>query len=145
MKQTIIILQGKSNSQQGRHGTWMDPFVGFLALLAVQCSRADAANMTMDVTTETARIDRTVNSSSETTKYDDSTVPVTRTQQPLSTLMCEKRDRPYFLPHKSEPSKFFVCVKGQLFLLNCPSEFHFDSQADQCTRQTTKENVVESK
>ena len=121
--------------------------LGFLALLAVQCSRADATNVTIEVTTETARIDRTVNSSSETTtaKYDDSTVPVTRTQQPLSTLMCEKRDRPYFLPHKSEPSKFFVCVKGQLFLLNCPSEFRFDSQADQCTRQTTKENIAESK
>jgi hypothetical protein len=66
-------------------------------------------------------------------------------QQPLSSLLCEKRDKPYFLPHNSEISQFYVCVKGQLFLLNCPSNYRFDSIADQCVRKTIEDQIQESK
>lgn len=65
-------------------------------------------------------------------------------QQPLSSLLCEKRDKPYFLPHKSDISQFYVCVKGQLFLLNCPSGYRFDSQADQCIRKAPHDEIKES-
>jgi hypothetical protein len=78
-------------------------------------------------------------------KNNDSFVSMNINHQPLSTLLCEKRDKPYFLPHKSEASKFYVCVKGQLFLLNCPSGYRFDSDADQCVRKTIKDEKEESK
>jgi hypothetical protein len=66
-------------------------------------------------------------------------------QQRSSSLLCEKRDKPYFLPHKYETSQFYVCVKGQLFLLNCPSGYRFDSEADQCVRRVIKDEIRESK
>ena len=64
----------------------------------------------------------------------------------MTTLICEKRDKPYFIAHPSDTSRFYVCVKGQIFLLNCPSNYRFDSQADQCIRHsTTGKNSTESK
>lgn len=62
----------------------------------------------------------------------------------MTSLSCERRDKPYFLPHKIEPSQFYVCVKGQLFLLNCPSGYRFDSEADQCVRKTVQNDIQES-
>jgi hypothetical protein len=66
-------------------------------------------------------------------------------QKRMPSLLCEKRDKPYFLPHKTEISQFYVCVKGQLFLLNCPSGYRFDSEADQCVRRMMKDEIQESK
>ena len=62
----------------------------------------------------------------------------------MTSSSCEKRDKPYFLPHKIEASQFYVCVKGQLFLLNCPSGYRFDSEADQCVRKTLQNDIQES-
>lgn len=64
---------------------------------------------------------------------------------PTPSSLCEKRDKPYFLPHKYEISKFYVCVKGQLFLLNCPSGYRFNKEADQCLRKTAEDEIEESK
>jgi hypothetical protein len=84
-----------------------------------------------------------MNESDTTVKDDDENMKTN--QQPLGSLLCEKRVKPYFLPHKSQPSQFYVCVKGQLFLLNCPSGYRFDSQADQCLRQIIKDEIKQSK
>lgn len=65
-------------------------------------------------------------------------------EKAISSSSCEKRDKPYFLPHKVEPSQFYVCVKGQLFLLNCPSGYRFDSEVDQCVRKTIQNDIEES-
>jgi hypothetical protein len=62
-------------------------------------------------------------------------------RQSLTTLLCDKRDKPYFLPHKSEISQFYVCVKGRLFLLNCPSGYRFDNELDQCVRKTIESKL----
>jgi hypothetical protein len=80
-----------------------------------------------------------VNQSDTTVKNSEST------EMNQESLLCEKRDKPYFLPHQTEISKFYVCVKGHLFLLNCPSGYRFDSEADQCIRKTIKDVIEESK
>ena len=72
---------------------------------------------------------------------ENSFVPMNIDHEPLTSLMCEKRDKPYFIPHTTDASRFYVCVKGQLFLLNCPSNYRFDSGADQCLRQSIKDHV----
>jgi hypothetical protein len=114
-------------------------------LLAIQWNIIHAQNLTTEnmITSQTTMMmnesDTTI---STTIKGDDN---MNTNQQPLSTLLCEKRDKPYFLPHKSERNKFYVCVKGQLFLLNCPSGYQFDSEANQCVRKTFKHEIKESK
>ncbi|CAF1015050.1 unnamed protein product [Adineta steineri] len=86
-----------------------------------------------------------MNMTTETMKKNEIVSTTTiKNQQPLTTLLCEKRDKPYFLPHKSDTSKFYVCVKGQLFLLNCPTNYRFDSEIDQCIRKII-ENEIEEK
>lgn len=66
-------------------------------------------------------------------------------EKAITNSSCEKRAKPYFLPHKVEASQFYVCVKGQLFLLNCPSGYRFDNEIDQCTRKTIPNDIEESK
>ena len=86
---------------------------------------------------------QTVMNTSDTTVTNVISTDMNR--ETLSTLLCEKRDKPYFLPHTNDISKFYVCVKGQLFLLNCPSGYRFDSEADQCVRMIYKDEIEESK
>jgi hypothetical protein len=86
---------------------------------------------------------QTVMSTSDTTVSNVISTDIN--QETLSTSLCEKRDKPYFLPHTDDISKFYVCVKGQLFLLNCPSGFRFDSEADQCVRKIHKDEIEQSK
>jgi hypothetical protein len=82
---------------------------------------------------------------SSTMKTNDHFLSTNSNRQPLTTLLCDKRDKPYFLPHKSSISQFYVCVKGQLFLLNCPSGYQFDSELDQCVRKTIEYDIEKSK
>ena len=76
------------------------------------------------------------------TDNEDRFVPMNIHHEPLTSLICEKRVKPYFIPHPSEFSRFYVCVKGQLFLLNCPSNYRFDSEADQCIRQMIENTTI---
>jgi len=80
-----------------------------------------------------------------TIKTNDHFLSTNGNRQSLTTLLCDKRDKPYFLPHKSEISQFYVCVKGQLFLLNCPSGYRFDSELDQCVRKPIEYDIEKSK
>ncbi len=78
-------------------------------------------------------------------KSDTTTIKNNNDMNKHQQTSCEKHDKPYFLPHKSEISQFYVCVKGQLFLLNCPSNYRFDSIADQCIRKTIEDQIQESR
>jgi hypothetical protein len=95
-----------------------------------------------NITTEYMVTDGNVMNEPDTTINDNENLNLN--QPPLSSLLCEKRDKPYFLPHKFEKSQFYVCVKGQLFLLNCPSGYRFDNNVDQCVRKTIEDEIKES-
>lgn len=77
------------------------------------------------------------------TSADDHFVPMNIHQEPMTSLICEKRDKPYFIAHPSDTSRFYVCVKGQIFLLNCPSNYRFDSKTDQCMRYSNRKNSTQ--
>ena len=101
----------------------------------------NAQNIVIGMTENNMRTNQTAMKQSDGTvstmiKNQDNIASTTVNQQSLSRLFCEKRDKPYFIPYKIDVNKFYVCVKGQLFLLNCPSDYWFDSKIDQCRRKT---------
>jgi len=117
-------------------------------LLAIQWNIINAQNITTEnmITNEIVmNTSTTIISTTTTTTTTKDHNNMNINHPPLSTLLCEKRVKPYFLPHTYEISQFYVCVKGQLFLLNCPSGYRFDSKADQCIRKTIKDEIKESK
>ncbi|UJR33061.1 hypothetical protein I4U23_020520 [Adineta vaga] len=114
--------------------------VFFIFLLALQWNQIHARNLTVQITTESM----IRNESVTTMKTHEKLVETKVDKKPLTILLCEQRDKPYFLPHKSNNSQFYVCVKGQLFLLNCPMDHRFDKELDQCVRKTI-ENEIEQK
>lgn len=65
---------------------------------------------------------------------------VDATEKPSESVSCEKQDRPYFLAHPKNSHQFFVCVKGQSFLLNCSSDHQFDDETKQCVRKMITES-----
>ncbi|CAF0916351.1 unnamed protein product [Adineta ricciae] len=105
-------------------------FFTLLLLLTLQCNQIHTKNISNETTT--------------TTKIPEKLVTSNVNQERLTILLCEQRDKPYFLPHKSNISQFYVCVKGQLFLLNCPSGYRFDEEHNQCVHKTI-ENATKQK
>ncbi|CAF3423823.1 unnamed protein product [Rotaria sp. Silwood1] len=119
-----------------------------LIILTIQWNFIKAKTIMIDTTTKTMTTNQTIMNKSATTvstmiKTNDNFISTNMTQPSLSASLCEKRDKPYFLSHKSEISKFYVCVKGQLFLLSCPSGYRFDGEVDQCIRKTIQDEIEE--
>lgn len=56
-------------------------------------------------------------------------------EKPMEILACDQRDKPYFLPHRNNSNQFYVCVKGQMFLLNCSFDYQFDNETKQCVKR----------
>ncbi|CAF3009419.1 unnamed protein product [Rotaria socialis] len=130
-----------------------------LILIAIQFNFINAENVTVTTTTTTTTeqnliTNQTMMNESDATESpiikdgadddDDSSSTDIINQEPSASILCEKRDRPYFLPHKYQISQFYVCVKGQLFLLNCPSGFRFNGEANQCLRKTADDEIEET-
>lgn len=59
-------------------------------------------------------------------------------EKPMEILTCEQRDKPYFLPHQINANQFYICVKGQMFLLNCSIDYQFDHETKQCVKKVNR-------
>lgn len=70
----------------------------------------------------------------ENRKNEDHFVPMNLNDESSTPSNCEQRDKPYFLPHTLDSSRFYVCVKGLMFLLNCPTNYQFNGENNQCVR-----------
>ena len=85
----------------------------------------NAQNVTM--TTDEAEVDV------ESEEKDQVTMNII--EKPMEVLTCEQQDKPYFLPHPINSNQFYVCVKEQMFLLNCSIDYQFDNETKQCVKK----------
>lgn len=137
MTSTILLRSRRSRGALRLNCTIYFRFVSLVVcvLLAFPWPNISGANVTAETTVQT-------------TTMNEETVATTASAatEPSSTAsLCAHREKPYFLAHQSDSSQFYVCVKGHLFLLNCPTDYRFDEELDQCVRRTVDGEIIERK